>query len=102
MTSSLGSHGGYPCVFMADGPVVRWGSDSFEVVATRDGMVIRGASPAITGDGFDDLFQVITLASIAADYLMGVGKKGSVEPLLARLRQRADTPGRIAQCADGG
>lgn len=46
-----------------DGPVFRWGSDYFEVSASRNGVVIAGHSPQMKHQQTNNFISVIQLAS---------------------------------------
>lgn len=91
MPELLGTHHGFPCRH-EDGPAFHWAAAGLDVRATRDGLFVTGASLPMSGDLFGRTMALLAFASVVADYLMGVGGKGSIEPMLERLRKRADQP----------
>lgn len=91
MADVIATHHGYPCRHEA-GPVFCWSAAGLDVRATREGLVVAGQGHPLTGDAFGRFMALLALASAVADYLAGIGPRGSIEPVFERLRKRADPP----------
>jgi hypothetical protein len=65
----VGTFAGYECRYtptVMDGPVFRWSRDhrrvSFEVSASRTGVMVHGPSPVLNSEGIARLVQLLSLA----------------------------------------